>query len=83
MVTIPSLRTIPRAPKLGKKIHLKKVLNWAKKVRIWKPALLPQEKKTSRSNKTEEPIDKIIPEEEEKEEFILIQDNMTVIFKRV
>ena len=38
MVTIPSLRTIPRAPKLGKKIHLKKVLNWAKKVRIWKPA---------------------------------------------
>ena len=40
-------------------------------------------KKTSRSNKTEEPIDKIIPEKEEKEEFIFIEDNMTVIFKRV
>ena len=31
MVTIPSLRTIPKAPKLGKKNHRKKVLNWAKK----------------------------------------------------
>ena len=26
------------AQKLGKKIDLKKVLNWAKKMRIWKPA---------------------------------------------
>ena len=30
-MTIPSLRTIPRALKLGNKIDLKKVLNWAKK----------------------------------------------------
>ena len=30
-MTIPCLRTIPRVPKLGKKNHLKKVLNWAKK----------------------------------------------------
>ena len=37
-MTIPSFRTISRALKLGKKIDLKKVLNWAKKVRIWKPA---------------------------------------------
>ena len=37
MVTISSLRTIPRAPKLGKKNHLKLVLDWAKEVRIWKP----------------------------------------------
>ena len=37
MVTIPSLRTIPRAPKLGKKNHLELVLDWAKEVRIWKP----------------------------------------------
>ena len=37
-MTIPSLRTIPRALKCGKKIDLKKVLNWAKKVQIWKPA---------------------------------------------
>ena len=31
VVTIPSLRTIPRALKLGKKNDLKKVLNWTKK----------------------------------------------------
>ena len=31
LVTILSLRTIPRAPKLSKKIYTKKVLNWAKK----------------------------------------------------
>ena len=30
-MTIPSLSTIPRALKLGKKIDLKKMLNWAKK----------------------------------------------------
>ena len=40
VVTIPSLRTIPRATKLGKNNYLKKVLNWAKKVRIWKSDLV-------------------------------------------